>query len=326
VSRPRLGFLGVGWIGRDRLEAVAGAGTAEVAAVADSDQARAEEVASDFGAKAVPADQLLAADLDGLVIATPSALHAQQAEAALSAGVAVFCQKPLARTAAECRSVVEAAKFADRLLGVDFSYRHVAGVEEMRKLVAGGAIGRVYSADLVFHNAYGPDKEWFLDPARSGGGCLIDLGVHLVDLAHWMLGGWTVEAMSSRLYRQGRLLGPDPGEVEDYAVARLELGGDRTVELGCSWFLHAGTDAVIGATFHGTEGSVSLRNVGGSFYDFECTLSRSTDRRVLAGPPDCWGGRAAVAWAAQLAESRRFDPAVEDVVEVASVIDGLYGR
>jgi predicted dehydrogenase len=321
---PRVGFLGVGWIGRNRLASLAASGEVEVAMVADLDPGRAEEVAAEVGAKAVPVDQLVDADLDGVVIATPSALHGAQAVAALEAGLAVFCQKPLARTAAECREVVEAAETADRLLGVDFSYRHVAGVAEMKRLVYEGAIGRVYAADLVFHNAYGPDKAWFLDPGLSGGGCLIDLGVHLVDLAHWILGGWSVEGLGARLYREGRLLDANLEEVEDYAVATLALDGGRTVQLSCSWFLHAGTEAVMAATFHGTAGSVSLRNVAGSFYDFEALLCRSTSQERLAGPPDDWGGRAALAWARQLAGGTGFDPAVRDVVEVAAVLDGLY--
>jgi predicted dehydrogenase len=316
----------LGWIGRSRLAALAASGIVEVAAVADTEVSRAQEVAVEFGAKAVPVDRLLDADLDALVIATPSALHADQAVAALQAGLSVFCQKPLGRSAQQCRAVVEAAESADRLLGVDLSYRHVGGVAEMKRLVEEGLLGRVYAVELVFHNAYGPDKEWFLDPARSGGGCLIDLGVHMVDLAHWVLGDWVVEGLSCRLYRQGRLLRANPQVVEDYATATIDLDDGATVQLSCSWFLHAGTDAVIAATFHGTDGSVSLSNIGGSFYDFEVLLARSTNRELLAGPPDEWGGRAAVAWAGQLADGVGFDPAVRDVVEVARVLDGFYGR
>ena len=128
-------------------------------------------------------DELLDADLDGLVIATPSALHADQAIAALNRGLAVFCQKPLARTADEARRVVETARATDRLLHVDLSYRHLAASNALRRLVRGGDLGHIYAIEAVFHNAYGPSTAWARDRHRSGGGCLIDLGVHLVDLA-----------------------------------------------------------------------------------------------------------------------------------------------
>jgi len=65
--------------------------------------------------------------------------------------------------------------------------------------------------------------------------------------------------------------------------------------MACSWFLHAGRDAVINATFYGTDGAVALENVNGSFYDFEAVLHHHTSREVIASPPDSWGGRAAVA-------------------------------
>src|SRR3954452_14905572 len=112
---PRLGFLGVGWIGRHRMKAIAAAGAGTVAVLADSNEAvLGEAMASMPGAEpAASFDELLAHDLDGVVIATPSALHAQQAEAALARGLAVFCQKPLARTAAESARVVDAARSAD---------------------------------------------------------------------------------------------------------------------------------------------------------------------------------------------------------------------
>src|SRR5690606_23712639 len=100
--------------------------------------------------------QLLELDLDGIVIATPSALHAEQAIAAFERGVAVFCQKPLGRDAIETQRVVSAARAANRLLGVDLSYRHTRAMQKIREVVRAGGIGAPFAVDLVFHNAYGP--------------------------------------------------------------------------------------------------------------------------------------------------------------------------
>jgi predicted dehydrogenase len=325
---PRLGFLGTGWIGRHRMEAIVADGCARVVGVSDaSAEAAAQAVAAAPGAAAVDSlDALLDLGLDGIVIATPSALHAEQSVRALARGCAVFCQKPLARTAAETRRVVEAARAADRLLGVDLSYRHTAGAAAIRDLVARGALGDVFAVDLVFHNAYGPDKAWFRDPALSGGGCVIDLGIHLVDLALWTLGWPAVARADGRLYAGGRPLADPARAVEDYAVATLDLANGATVRLACSWNVSAGQDAVIEAAFYGSAGGAALRNVDGSFYDFAAHRFRGTARETLVEPPDAWGGRAAVAWARALAAGGRYDAEVERLVDVAAALDGIYGR
>lgn len=326
ATRPRLGFLGVGWIGRDRLRALADSGAVEVAAVADPAEACVREALADVPRAQVAADldQLLAAEVDGVVIATPSALHAEQAIAALEAGVAVFCQKPLGRDAGETARVVAAARAADRLLGVDLSYRFTAAAQAVRAQVAAGALGPVHAVDLVFHNAYGPDKSWFMDPRLSGGGCVIDLGIHLVDLLLWTLGFPEVADVHGRLWRKGRPAGP--GEAEDFCLAQLELADGTLARLACSWFSHEGRDAVIEATFRGRDASAGLHNVDGSFYDFEATHMRGTTRELLSSPPDAWGGRAAVEWARRLAAGAGFAPESERLVDVAAALDGVYGR
>ncbi|ESR22770.1 L-arabinose 1-dehydrogenase [Lutibaculum baratangense AMV1] len=328
TARPRLGFLGVGWIGRHRMEAVLATGQADIVGISDPNPEMAGAAAElSKQAEVVGSiDELLALDLDGLVIATPSALHAEQSIRALEAGVAVFCQKPLGRTAAEARAVVDAARSADRLLGVDFSYRFTEGMRRIRELIAGGELGEIFAVDLVFHNAYGPDKDWFYDKSRSGGGCVMDLGVHLVDLALWCLDFPAVDDVSAKLFAGGRPLPADAAEVEDYATATLGLASGTAVDLACSWRLQAGQDAIIKASFYGTGGGASLRNVGGSFYDFVAERYHGTATEELGGPPDAWGGRAAADWASRLAAGEQFGEEAERLVEVASVLDRVYGR
>lgn len=328
VRTPRLGFVGVGWIGRHRMKALLDSGRAKAAAIADPapDQVDAAAELAPDATCCTHLDDLLNADLDGIVIATPSALHAEQSRRALEAGLPVFCQKPLGRTAEETRRVVETARRADRLLAVDLSYRHVRGVQKMRRLIQRGALGDIYAADLTFHNAYGPDKSWFYDPKQSGGGCVMDLGIHLVDLALWTLDFPEVEHVTSRLFANGQPVDNVAEQAEDYATARLDLASGTTATLSCSWNLPAGQDAVIEAAFYGTNGGAALRNVEGSFYDFRAERFDGTTREVLAEPPDDWGGRAAVAWADQLANSPRYDPAVEHLTPVAEALDAIYGR
>ena len=326
LDRPRLGFLGVGWIGRNRMEAMLASGTIEVAAIADALPGNSADAArlAPGAARVDSFDALLEQDLDGIVIATPSALHAEQAIRALERGLPVFCQKPLGRSMAEVQAVIDAARAADRLLGVDLSYRGTAGMRALRECIREGQLGHVHAVDLTFHNAYGPDKTWFYDPRQSGGGCMMDLGVHLIDLALWALDFPEVEGVDAALFSQGQPLRDRATQVEDLGLATLRLAGGRIVRLACSWNLHAGQDAVILADFHGRSAGAAFRNVGGSFYDFRAELFHGTVREIVMEPGDPWGGQMAADWAAQLSRSPRFDPASEQVARVAQALDAIY--
>ena len=325
MSAPRVGFLGTGWIGRHRMQAMIETGAIEAVAICDPSTECAGEAAKLAPRARIVGslDEMLADGVDGVVVATPSAFHAEQTIRALDAGAAVFCQKPLGRNAEEAAAAVAAARRADRLLAVDFSYRLTKGMEAIVRLVHEGALGDIFAVDLTFHNAYGPDKPWFYDRAQSGGGCVIDLGVHLVDLAMWILGFPEVRRVDAQLWAKGQPMEPRSSTVEDYATATIETAG-ATVRLACSWNLPAGQDAIIEARFYGTKGGAALRNVGGSFYDFVAERYRGTATEVLVEPPDAWGGRAAADWARRLDASNGFDPAAEEFVEVSRLIDIIY--
>lgn len=308
------------------MESLAATGLAELVAVAEPDAAlRAQALVVAPGALGFhDLQELLSVELDGVVIATPSAIHSEQAIAALDRGLAVFCQKPLGRNAVETGLVVEAARRSDRLLGVDLSYRHLEAVRAARALLASGELGRVYAADLTFHNAYGPDKPWFGERSRSGGGCLIDLGTHLLDLALWMTGSVEVQVRTATLLRVGAPVSAHGEQVEDFALAQLRLSAGVEARLACSWFLPAGRDCVIELVLYGTEGAVALGNVGGSFYDFRAEHRRGTRTEVIAKPPDDWGGRALTEWTRRLGGEPAFDPAATDYVALATALDEIY--
>jgi predicted dehydrogenase len=265
-------------------------------------------------------DELLELELDGVVIATPSALHAEQAIACLERGIAVFCQKPLGRDVRETAAVVESARAADRLLGVDLTYRHSDAAVRCRELLDGGEIGDVYAVDACFHNAYGPDKEWFYDPRLSGGGCVIDLGVHVVDLVRWTLGFPTAGGVTARVLHHG------DQPVEDYAVALLDLSTGVVATVACSWNLPLGKPADLRLTFYGTTGAIAVRNAGDSYTALSCELWRGTSRERLVEPYVGWEGRGLCAWASRLAAGGRYDAEVEEVVETAAILDAIGGR
>jgi predicted dehydrogenase len=326
--QPRLGFLGLGWIGRNRMQAIAEAAAARICAIAEPCEELRREAARLIPNAAVGESftDFDGMDLDGVVIATPSALHAEQTMAALQRGWAVFCQKPLGRNAAEVRSLIDTARRVDRLLAIDLSYRFVTEVRCVHELIASGALGDVYAADLVFHNAYGPDKPWYYDVKLSGGGCVMDLGIHLVDLALWCLGFPQVEKVSSRLFAAGQRLRARMDKVEDYATARLELANGAVVNITCSWRAAVGCDAIISGTFFGTRAGAAFRNLKGSFYHFTAERYQGTKSETLACTTEPWGGRAAVEWAERLGKTRLFDREAEKYIASADVLDSIYAN
>jgi predicted dehydrogenase len=320
----RLGFIGLGWIGRQRLDAIARDERITVAALTDTsaEKLNAAALAYPQALGARDLDELLTAELDGVVIATPNGAHAAQALRCLERDVPVFCQKPLGTTYGSTVQVIEAARAANRLLGVDFCYRHVRGMSELKRRIGAGVLGEITSLDLVFHNAYGPDKQWCFDRSVAGGGCLLDLGVHQLDIALWLQDFPRAELISSARFTQGR---PARGEdIEDQAYVELRQANGAIVRVTSSWYAQIGCDAVITARILGTKGGALWRNVDGSFYDFEMYACRGASRETLARGPDQWGPRALLDWVHGLTRGGSFDEAATNIARSAGLIDAVY--
>lgn len=325
-----LGFVGLGWIGRKRMEQLLVRPEISCSAILEPVREQAEKAAALAGdcRRAESFEDLLSDDsIDGLVIATPSALHARQTTEALKAGKAVFCQKPLGRDRAEVTEVIRASREADRLVSVDLSYKYTKAFTAVYETVRSGDIGNVFAADLVFHNAYGPDKDWFYDLKKAGGGCVLDLGVHVLDLALWSLGFPKIEQVESHLYHGGRKMKKGEEKTEDYATALLTTEAGAVIHLQCSWHLPAGRDAVIEAVFYGTEGGAAFRNVNGSFYDFTAEKYTGTQTEVLVSPPDDWGGNAGLLWADAVMDGKGYDEVTaQEFLQLTEITDRIYGR
>jgi predicted dehydrogenase len=257
----RVGVAGLGWLGESLMKAVPRVGGLEVLAVQDVVHARAQAVADRYGARLALQhfDELLVVDaLDAVLICTPNGLHAEQAQAALRAGKDVLVQKPLALSCADAVRTLEAARGTARLLFVDYTYRFLETMRALRAAVPSPAAIR--SIRAAFHNIYGPgaEKAWFFDARMAGGGALMDLGVHLLDLGLWLVGPRGVSLQSADL--------SDPRPVEH--AARLALRLDEVpFELAVSW------NAPLPATqiffdVVSERGHVRWENVDGSFFHF----------------------------------------------------------
>ena len=326
--KPQLAFVGAGWIGRNRLQAAAESDLADIVFISDPSDECINEAA-----KIVPHAKQLSAfgeiisdpDIDGIVIATPSALHMEQSVLAFENSKAVFCQKPLGRNAAEVSAVVNAASNANKLLGADFSYRYTTAFKKIHSIIRSGELGKIFAVDLKFHNAYGPGKSWFYDMALSGGGCVLDLGIHLVDLMLFALDFPELLKVKSNLYAKGISV-KGKNQVEDYAGVLMEFDNEINAQLSCSWNLQAGCEAVIEASFYGTNGGVALKNINGSFYDFVGLRYWGTKTETLVQPPDVWGGRALIDWIQKLSTNPAYNSDAENFIKSAQVLDRIYDR
>jgi len=229
----RFGLIGCGWAGSLRAAAIARLPGFRLVAVADTDLGRARRLAASHDAAAESDWRALVGrgDLDALVVATPPSLHAEIGVRALEAGQHVLCEKPLARTPAECRQMLAAAERSGRVLATGFNYRFYPAIAKAREIVAAGLIGEL---DHVRGYAGHPGGRefthpWVHDVDVVGGGALMDNGIHLIDLIRHFLG----EVAEVTGVATGHVWG-FPG-CEDNGFALLRSPGGRIASLQASW-------------------------------------------------------------------------------------------
>jgi predicted dehydrogenase len=324
--KPTLAFCGVGWIGKRRLKAVLESDLAKVLVIADPSAVCRIE-ALELAQQAELYDEWEEAvnhpSVDGVVISTPNFLHKTQTIAALEKGKSVFCQYPPGCSSAEVETMIDAARKADRLLATDFSYRYCEAFQQTGDIIGSGELGTLFAVELSFHSAMGPENEWYYQIGQSGGGCMMDLGMHLLDFALLALGFPDVTRVESRLYAKGKRI-EGRTQAEDYGTALVDLANGIQLTITSSWHLHIGSPATIRAGFYGTRGAVSLQNINGSFFDFAAFLHKGTSRQWLSGTPEDWTGRAILNWIRQLSINPRYDPMAEKYINSARLIDRIY--
>lgn len=262
-----MGFAGLGVAGKAMIEHLAKVPSLKLAAVQDVNSNLANEVGARFNSPWIGQnfeDLLAAPEVDAVVISTPNVFHVPQTQAALRAGKQVLVQKPLATSPADARQAIDLAAATRRILFVDYSYRLLETAARAREALP--EIGEVRSVQAAFHNAGGPraGRDWFFDPRLSGGGALVDLGVHMLDLVFWLIQPRAIRLDRAAVERR-------PGfEVEHRA--RLDLHLDQTpLELAVSWGSQDVTEIRVDVV--GTQGTLRWTNVDSSFAHFKTLLN-----------------------------------------------------
>lgn len=277
--KMRVGIIGLG-MGKGHIRGYATHPQAEVVAIADIDEKRLAEVRDehDIQGRYTDAMQMIAAEnLDIVSVATPNKFHKAYTIAAFEAGCHVLCEKPMAMNAEEGRAMLEAAKKAGKRLMINFSFRFSEPSFALKAQVDSGILGDVYFARTIWHRRRGIPRfgGWFGQKALSGGGPLIDLGVHRLDLALWLMGypkpTWvmasTYNPIATRLAEEAGV----KYDVEDLAVALIKFENGATIEVEASWATNIREKELMETRLLGTKAGLVQRNLNEG-YQFEAEL------------------------------------------------------
>ena len=239
----------------------------EIKAICDIDTDRAKRAAADFGVTDIYEDyrDMLADDeIHGIVVAVPNYLHAPMAIASFEAGKHVFCEKPISTNAKDAKAMVEAGRKAGKIFQMGFNNRFRGDTQLLKKCIENGDLGEIYYAKtgwLRRKGMPGGEKGWFTTKAMSGGGPLIDLGVHVLDLTLWLMGNpKPVYVLGSSYAKFGPEVGRAKGfvyDVEDLATGMIKLENGATVMLDASWHSHVQRE-VIYSQLVGTKGGAEI--------------------------------------------------------------------
>ena len=277
-TKLKIGAIGIGriWMWA-HAEPLLAHPDVEIVAVCDTDVARAEAFAKQHGVKHVFADYrdvLKLKDLDAIDICTPNLYHSEMAVAALKSGRHVFCEKPDAVSPVECQRMVDAAKASGKTLMVMRNNRFNDNAQWLKRYIERGEMGDIYAGRCGWIRRRGtPGKNgWFTDKKLSGGGPLIDLGVHFIDLSMWLMGSPKPVAVSGMTWRKfdradvldpvSRQLGLKVPEgvydVEDLAMGTIRFDNDSMLQIEFSWASNV-EEEVNFSELRGTKAGCTLR-------------------------------------------------------------------
>ncbi|MDA3960197.1 MAG: Gfo/Idh/MocA family oxidoreductase [Planctomycetota bacterium] len=278
-TKLRCGVIGLG-MGKAHIRGYQAHPNCEVVAVCDLDEERLAKAKDEFGIPAVysDVDAMLAAEkLDIVSIATPNKLHKPFTLAAAKAGAHVLCEKPIAMNVAEAREMQAAVEAAGKRLMINFSYRFNAASQALKRLVDTGVLGNVYTARTCWLRRFGFPGfgGWFSNTAMSGGGPLIDLGVHRIDLALWLMGypepdvvlaSATDVLTKAECERQGK-----EANTENHAAGFIRFKNGASLQVEASWACHRAEDEFMETHLYGDKAGLVQKNVGGG-YNFTAEL------------------------------------------------------
>ncbi|TDF93024.1 Gfo/Idh/MocA family protein [Paenibacillus piri] len=274
MNKLKVGVIGSGSISTMHLDLYANNPEVELVAICDMNRARAEEKAAKYAIPHVYADvrELLAnTEVEAVSICTWNNTHAEFSIAALDAGKHVLCEKPLCQTVEQALQVEEAVRRSGKVFQVGFVRRYGQTTQMLRKFIDSGDLGDIYYAKASCLRRLGNPGGWFSDKERSGGGPLIDLGVHVIDLCWYLMGRPKVVSVSGNTYNklgnranvkhlsfyQAADYEASNNDVEDLANALIRFENGASLMVDVSFTLHAVKNE-LSISVHGTKGGAQV--------------------------------------------------------------------
>jgi predicted dehydrogenase len=317
-----VGIVGCGLIGRKRAQSL---GAGKLVLCSDAVFERARALAAERGAQAIAdwREMVRRPEVEMVVVATTHDWLAPVTLAAVEAGKHVLVEKPAARRASELEAVAEAARARGVLVRVGFNHRYHPALRKAHEMFVAGAVGPLmYLRARYGHGGrVGYNKEWRARPEVSGGGELIDQGMHLIDLARWFAGEFVqVDGLAGRWFWDM--------PVEDNGFLLLRTAEKKVAFMHCScteW------KNLFSFEVFGRDGKLEVQGLGGSY-----GVERLTHFRMLPemGPPDTvsWEfPRGDDSWAAEVADfyqdvamRRQPVPGLSDAMAALRVVERIY--
>lgn len=341
MSTLKVGVIGAGSISQYHLTPYKNNPNVTLLAVCDMNLDRAQKTAEEYGAPHAYSDynELLAnEEIDAVSICTWNDTHAEISIAALKAGKHVLVEKPLCRTVEEALKIQQAVKESGKILQVGFVRRYDPNAQMLRAFADNGEFGEIYYAKASYIRRLGNPGGWFADSRRSGGGPLIDIGVHVIDLCWYMMGRPKVKSVSGNTYRKlgnrsniknlssykAADYSAESNDVEDLANALIRFENGATLLVDVSFTLHAKEN----------EGVVKLYGDKGGFeIDPEVVIVTEKNDTIINIKPqtDSKGFQFEKAFQSEIDHfvecvqtgKQPISP-VEDGVEIMKILRGIY--
>ena len=304
----RLGIIGSGTIGEVHATAAVEAGTT-VARVADLDLTKAQTLADKHaGCQATDQPREIFADpsIEAVVVCVPNRWHKELAVEALRAGKDVLLEKPMGLNAGECAEINAAVAETKQLLQVGMVYRFSSAAQAAKQIVECGDLGNIYHAKAHLYRRRGVPGlgGWFTTKELSGGGPLIDLGVHIIDITSWLMDFPACTRVSGKVYShfgkkmkdytyESMWAGPPRLEgvcdVEDSAHAMIHFANGASLDLQVSWAINLPTPNMATAetiSLLGDRGGLSFKLAGEQVDVATEQYGRNVDTRILLTKTD----------------------------------------
>jgi len=337
MKKYNLGIIGTGWPGQQHAIAAQSLDNTKVYACADVDETRRAEFKQAYNPTKVFADYhdlLKDPKVNAAIICLPNSLHFPASLAALEAGKHVLCEKPPTMNAAEMKVLREEANRRHLIYFFSRQFRFTPAMRAAKTAIEAGRLGRVYHAKATFVRSRGIPVgigNWFTEKRQSGGGALIDIGIHALDAVWYLMGSPRPVSISAKVFRNfAHLTNVPVFDVEDAAFAFIRFENDAVVQLETSWAGNLTDDIpprqyfgqeLINSVLYGTKASVRLNPL---------TLFEDQNGQLVKVPLDAAederGG-----FALQLANfldaiAGRAEPVnnVDQAVELMEMIDGIY--